>query len=174
MDTNPRSARPRRRLRLIGGLSALLLICLTLALVSRTQQGRAFRNVAEYRLRVIWWSLVGGPEYDPTQTGSLAGVVQDTDGAPLADAVVLVATVRGQVYQARGDHRGRYHIEGIPPGRYVPLAAAWGYEETTQEPVQVVAGRAQRNLDFVLPPYRPAPVAPTDLQIGPPQQAGCV
>jgi hypothetical protein len=171
MDTNPRSARPRRRLRLIGGLSALLLICLALVLASRTQQGRAFRNVAEYRLRVIWWSLVGGPEYDPTQTGSLAGVVRDTDGAPLADAVVLVATVRGQVYQARGDHRGRYHIEGIPPGRYVPLAAAWGYEETTREPVQVVAGRVQPNLDFALPPYRPAPVAPTDLQIGPPQQA---
>jgi hypothetical protein len=170
MDINPKSTRARRRLRLIAALIALLLVCLTLALVSRTREGSAFWNVAEYRLRVVWWSLLGPPEYDPTQTGSLSGAIRDARGEPLADAIVLVATVRGQVYRACSDKRGRYRIDGVPPGRYVPLAAAWGYEEVTREPVQVVVGRVQRNLDFVLPPYRSAPVEPTDLQIGPSQQ----
>jgi len=171
MNTSPESTRPRRRFRLIAALSALLLVCLVLVMVSRTPEGRTFWNVAGYRLRVIRWSLVGGPEYDPARTGGLSGVIRDTHGQPVADAITLVATVRGQVYQARSDKRGRYQIDGVPPGRYVPLAAAWGYEETTGEPLQVVAGRVQRNLDFVLPRYEPAPVEPTDLQIGRPQQA---
>jgi dipeptidyl aminopeptidase/acylaminoacyl peptidase len=127
--------------------------------------------VAEYRLRLAWWSLVGGPEYDPAHSGGLSGVIRDADGQPLADAIALVATVRGQVYQARSDGRGRYRIDGVPPGRYVPLAAAWGYEERAGEPVQVIAGRLERDVDFVLSAYRPAPVVPTDLQIGPPREA---
>ncbi|UCC89896.1 MAG: carboxypeptidase regulatory-like domain-containing protein [Anaerolineales bacterium] len=173
MDTNSRPNRRKHRSWLIAAPGALLLVCLALGLALRTEEGSAFMNVAEYRLRVAWWSLVGKPEYDPDQTGSLSGVIRNAEGQPLADAVVLVATLRGQVYQARSDKRGRYRIDGVPPGRYVPLAAAWGYEETTREPVQVVRGRVQRNLDFVLPRYWPVPVEPTHLQIGPSQPASC-
>jgi hypothetical protein len=171
MDTKPRPTRPRRRIPLIATVSVLLLGCLALILVARTREGSALLNVAEYRLRVVWWSLVGGPEYDPAQTGGLSGVIRDSDGEPLVDAIALVATLRGQVYQGRSDQRGRYRIDGVPPGRYVPLAAAWGYEETTREPVQVVAGRVQRKVDFSMPHYESSPVEPTSLQIGPPQQS---
>lgn len=171
MEANPKPTRPRRRRWLIIISSALALVCLALVLAARTREGRALLNVAEYRLRVAWWSLVGGPGYDPARTGGLSGVMRDADGEPVADAIALVATVHGEVYQTRSDKRGRYRIDGVPPGRYVPLAGAWGYQETTHEPVQVSAGRVVHNLDFALRRYQPAPVEPTDLQIGPPQGA---
>ena len=147
------------------------MIGLALVLFARTSQGRALLNVAEYRLRFAWWSLVSEPEYDPSLTGGLSGVIRGVDGEPLADAIALVATVRGQVYQARSDGRGRYRIDGVPPGRYVPLAVSWGYQETNGEPVQVATGRLTRDVNFVLTPYRTAPVEPTDLRVGPPEDA---
>ncbi len=171
MDDKPGPTRRTRRLRPGLVLGGLLLACLALALLTRTPEGRALWNVAEYRLRLAWWSLAAGPEYDPTRTGGLSGWVRDTDGEPVADAIVLVATVRGEVYQARSDNRGRYRIDGVPPGRYVPLAAAWGYAEATREPVQVAGGRTVRDLDFTLPRYRAAPVEPSDLHIGPSEPA---
>ena len=171
MDADPRSARRRRRRWLVLALGALALIGLSLFLFARTPAGGALQNVAEYRLRLAWWSLVGGPEYDPARTGGLSGVIHDADGQPLADAIALVATVRGQVYQARGDRRGRYRIDGVPPGRYVPLAAAWGYQETNGEPIQVATGRVTGGEDFLLHPYQTAPVEPSHLVIGPAEQA---
>jgi hypothetical protein len=171
MDDKPGPTHRTRRLRPGLVLGGLLLACLALALAARTRQGRALWNVAEYRLRLVWWSLTAGPEYDPTRTGGLSGLVRDTDGGPVVDAIVLVAAVHGEVYQARSDNRGRYRIDGVPPGRYVPLAAAWGYAETTREPAQVAVGRTVRDLDFTLPRYYPAPVEPSDLHIGPPELA---
>ena len=162
---------PRRRLWLGLAIGGLMLMALGLFVAGRSQAGSAFLNVAEYRLRVVWWSLAGEPTYDPARTGGLSGVIQDQDGQPVQGAVALVASVRGEVYQARSDRHGRYRIDGVPPGRYVPLAAAWGYAETTHAPVEVITGRVQRDVDFELPPYRPAPVVPTDLQIGPAQEA---
>jgi hypothetical protein len=169
MDADPRPTRRRRWL--VFALGALALMGLALILFARTPAGSALLNVTEYRLRLAWWSLVGGPEYDPARTGGLSGAITDSGGQPLADAIALVATVRGRVYQARSDGWGRYRIDGVPPGHYVPLAAAWGYQETNGEPIQVTTGRLTRDVDFVLAPYRPAPVEPTDLHIGPPQEA---
>jgi len=167
MDTHPRPSRHTCRRRLVIALGALMLMGLALLILfARIPQGDAFLNVAEYRLRLAWWSLVGGPQYDPARTGGLSGAIYATDGEPLADAIALVASVRGQVYQARSDGRGRYWIDGVPPGRYVPLAAAWGYQETASEPIQISTGRLTRDVNFVLAPYRPAPVEPSDLRIG--------
>jgi dipeptidyl aminopeptidase/acylaminoacyl peptidase len=98
-------------------------------------------------------------------------LIYDSDGQPRAGAIALVATVRGQVYKARSDGRGRYRIDGVPPGHYVPLAAAWGYQETAGEPIQVATGRLTRDVNFTLAPYRPALVEPSDLRIGAPQEA---
>lgn len=171
MDRQQRGPQRKRRLWLLLALVALLALGLTGAVLWRTPQGQAFRNVAEYRLRAWWWSRVGQPTYDPARTGGLSGLVQDTSGTPLAGAIVLVSTVRGEVYQARTDRRGRYRIDGVPPGRYVPLAAARGYEETTGPPVRVEAGRVHPDVRFNLRRYRPPDVVPTNLRVGPPQEA---
>jgi len=169
MDTIPKPT--RRRCWLLIALGTLALIGLALILFAHTSPGGALLNVAEYRLRLAWWSLSGGPEYDPARTGGLSGVIHAADGRPLADAIVLVASVRGQVYQARSDERGLYRIAGVPAGRYVPLAAAWGYQEATGEPIPVAIGRLTRDVNFNLAPYRPAPVEPSDLHIGVPEEA---
>lgn len=172
MDTNSRPARRRCHRWLIFTLTVLALLGLVLLIrFAHTPKGSALLNVAEYRLRIAWWSLIGRPEYDLARTGSLSGVVRASDGAPLSDAIALVASVRGHVYQVNSDRRGRYRIDGVPPGRYVPLAAAWGYQETTGKPIQVATGRLTRDVDFTLAPYRPAPVEPYDLHVGAPQEA---
>jgi hypothetical protein len=171
MNITPTPVRHGRRRWLIIALGVLGVLGLALILFAHTPKGSVLLNVAEYRLRLAWWSLIGGPEYDPARTGGLSGVICATDDEPLADAIALVASVRGQVYQARSDGRGRYRIDGVPPGRYVPLAAAWGYQEASGGPIQVATGRLTRDVNFVLAPYRPSPVVPTHLRIGAPEEA---
>ena len=80
MDADPRTARRRRRHWLILALGTLVPIGLALILFARTPAGSAFLNVAEYRLRLTWWSLIGGPEYDPARTGGLSGVIPSLKG----------------------------------------------------------------------------------------------
>ncbi len=142
----------RRRWRLIL-LVIVSVLALGLLVAVRTPQGTALVNIIDYRLRLVWWSLTGGPTYDPSRTGSLAGTVRDAAGAPLADAVALVSSVRGEVYQARTDDEGRFRIDGVPTGSYVPLAAAWGYQAVNGPEVRVSAGRELRFADFSLSPY---------------------
>lgn len=160
----------RRRWRLIL-LVIVSALALGLLVAARTPQGTALVNIVDYRLRLVWWSLTGGPTYDPSRTGSLAGTVRDAAGAPLADAVALVSSVRGEVYQARTDDEGRFRIDGVPAGTYVPLAAAWGYQAVNGPEVRVSAGRELRFADFSLPPYVSTPVEPQNIQVGPPQQS---
>jgi hypothetical protein len=158
--------RSKRRIVLTVLLAAGLLLCLGLAIASRTQPGQAALNVADYKLRSAWWSVAGKPQFDPSQTGSIVGVIQDTAGQPIAEAVALVATVEGKTFQARSDARGRYRIDGVPPGRYVPMAAAWGYDEQNGPSLQVRAGEQQSDVDLRLALHEVGPITPTNLQIG--------
>lgn len=163
-----RSSR-RRRLG-IALLVALALIGAGLAIAASTPEGRALRNVAGYQLRKAWWARVGAPELDPDRLGSLSGVVVNHQGKPIADAEVLVATVRGEKFQARSDANGLYRIENVPAGRYVPMAGAWGFDTANGRPVRVRAQRERSGVDFALSPHVPAPVEPADLHIGQPRQ----
>lgn len=61
-------------------------------------------------------------------TGTLQGTVLD-QGAPVAGATVLVAEPEGTPHVTRTDAQGRYTLEHIPPGHYVPIAVAAGYED---------------------------------------------
>lgn len=149
----------------------VLLGCAIVAVASRSQAGRAALNVADYKLRSAWWSLAGKPEFDPAQTGSVVGAVRDAQGQPIAAALVLVATADGRVFSAHSDDRGHYRIDGVPPGRYVPMAAAWGYDEQNGPAVQVRGGQQLPDVDFALAAHVPSPAQPTDLRVGRPQQA---
>lgn len=160
----------RRRWRLIL-LTIVSALALGLLVAARTPQGTAVVNIVDYRLRLAWWSLTGGPHYDPSRTGSLSGTIHDDHGAPLADAIALVSSVRGEVYQARTDNMGHFRIDGIAAGAYVPLAAAWGYQAVNGPPVRIDAGREQRAGDLSLAPYVSVPVEPHNIQVGPPQSS---
>lgn len=153
-------------------LGVALLAVTALLLASHTAAGRTVRNVAEYRVRSLLWSVAGQPGFDPSQAGSLAGTVRDQDGAPVEGAIALVSTIRGEVYLDHSDARGRFRIDGIPPGRYVPLAGAWGYEPASGPMTEVTAGRQVADSAFTLTAYTPSPVKPTALRLGQAVTAG--
>jgi len=56
-------------------------------------------------------------------------VVDDQTAQPIAGATVLVAERDGTPHTAITGADGRYRIEGVPPGEYVPAAVAPGYGE---------------------------------------------
>lgn len=61
-------------------------------------------------------------------TGSLIGRVMD-NAAPVVGASVVVAERTGRPHSAKTDQAGRYRIDGVPVGQYVPSAIAPGYDE---------------------------------------------
>jgi hypothetical protein len=155
---------------LIGG-------ALGLRFALRTPVGRAAYNVVEYRARVLWGDWFGAQETGEAAGGAIGGVVQDEAGDPLAEALILVSTVRGVVYHAYSDHLGAYRIEGVPPGRYVVAAGKWGYDDAVHgqgsdertlvsvQPDQLTAG-----IDLTLDEHQVwQPVLVEPPIIGPPQ-----
>lgn len=146
-----------------------LLACATLLTGCGAVDAAALRNVVEYQVRRIFPPLLVYRTLPAP--ASLSGVVQDEAGQPIADAVVLVSTVRGETSTTRTDSAGRYLLPGVTPGRAVPMAAAWGYEAVNHLPLRVRSGEVTPGVDFVLPARRSAPVQPVDLRIGPTVQA---
>jgi len=155
---------------------------LGLELVQRTPAGRAAFNVAEYRLRTLWSGWFGEREASEAIGGAIGGVVRDEAGQPLADALVLVATAKGVVYRAWSDELGTYRIEDVPPGRYVPVAGKWGYDDALyhrdrEERTSVVVRPAQltSGVDFTLRKHQPwHPVLDEPPIIGLPQIGGAL
>jgi len=147
----------------------------------RTPGGRAAFNVAEYRVRTLWTRWFGEREVDEAAGGAIGGVVQDEAGQPLVEALVSVATVKGRVCQAHSDDLGTYRIEGVPPGRYVPVAGKWGYEDAiyrrgTEERASVAVRAAQltAGVDFMVRRHQPWQPLPSGASVdepilGPPQ-----
>ena len=80
------------------------------------------------------------------QPGTLSGVVRDAAGAPVADAVVLVA---GFSAVATTDENGTYTIEGLAPGTYPKvIARAAGFEPDVVE--ATVTANDTAAVDFVI------------------------
>ena len=119
------------------------------------------RNTLQYRLAMVWWGWVGFPQQG--EGGTLAGVVRDTEGRPIAGAWVLVSRWDGKTYRAQSAADGRYRIEGIPAGRYVPVAGAPGYANLAiggaWRRTRIRPG-AETTLDVTLTPEEPPVVAP--------------
>ena len=145
-----------------------LLTCALLLAGCGAVDAQTVRNVAEYQIRKALPPLLVYRE--PPAPASLSGVVQDEAGQPIPNAVVLVSTVRGEDVHVRSDATGRYRLEDISPGRYVPMAGAWGYDAVNGPAVRLSPGQQRDGVDFILPARRPQPVAPVDLQIGQPVQ----
>ena len=144
----------------------LLLTVVAVATTACSVKPEAIRNVVEYQVRRTFPPLIVVPEGNAPPTGSLSGTVREATGQPIAGAVALVSSVRGQAYHARTDEMGRYRIDGVPPGRYVPMAGAWGFQTINGQAVQVQAGNEVVGVDFDLPARQAAPVEPQNLRIG--------
>lgn len=107
-------------------LAALLLLGLVWFGFSADPKITAVRNIGYYRLV----KAVGGPKvHTEKPAGAIAGTVRDTEGGPVAGALVLVASPLGHTYTGRVDPEGQFQIDGVPPGRYVPVAGKRGYDD---------------------------------------------
>jgi hypothetical protein len=171
----------RSRWALLATVLLVAGIALGISRALRTPAGRAAANVAEYRVRVLWIRWFGGAsESAAADTGAISGVTRVAGartGRPLPGTLVLVSTVTGVVYQAVSDDLGAYRIEGVPPGRYVPVASKWGYDDALyhegaeeRTAVAVRAGQLTAGIDLTLTehqPWRPTLEGPAVL--GPPQ-----
>ncbi len=82
-------------------------------------------NVLGYLLAQRTGGLISAPAAEP---GQVTGQVL-FQGQPLAGATVLVAERTGTPHAAVSDAQGRYTIQGVPPGQYVPAAVAPGFDE---------------------------------------------
>ncbi len=134
---------------------------------------RAAYNIAEYRARRWWWDQMGAPQ--AVGEGSLSGWVEDTDGRPVPDALVLVSTATGDTFTGRADQDGWYAIANIPAGRYRPVSASWDYDLPTHSQdanagPQLSLGQDPQRFDPTLSPRTPPPLSPQPetLELGPP------
>jgi hypothetical protein len=155
-----RSTTKRRRWALLAVLLLVCAVALGALLWLRTPAGSAVANVVQYRARVLWLRWFG--DATPSGAGALGGVVRDRAGQPLPGALVLVSTVQGEVYSTSSDARGTYRLDGVPPGRYVPVAGKWGYTDTAYQrgaeartAVTVRAQKLHAGIDFTLSEYEP-------------------
>ncbi len=89
-------------------------------------------NVAEYQIRKAFPPLL--VYRTPPAPASLSGMVRDEAGQPIASAVVLVSTVRGEDVYTRSDAQGRYRLDGIAPGRVTPWPARGALTRSTGRP----------------------------------------
>ena len=117
----------------------------------------ALRNLVHYQVvQAVGGSTVRGDE----PAGALTGRIEDERGTPVAGAMVLVASPLGEVYTAESDGTGQYRIDGVPPGRYVPVAGKRGYDDGLEQAcvaglcfkdvVRVRPGRAADGVDLTL------------------------
>jgi hypothetical protein len=160
------SRNPTHRIPLLWALLA----CAVLLAGCGAVDAQTVRNVAEYQIRKTLPPLLVYRE--PPAPATLSGVVRDEAGQPVPDAVVLVSTVRGEAVHVRSNADGRYHLDGITPGRVIPMAGAWGYNAVNGSAMRLSPGQQLAGVDFTLPARRPRPVAPVDLAIGQPVQEG--
>lgn len=132
-------------------------------------------NVLGYLLeRELGGPVTAAPDVSPaTLTGQVL-----FDGVPQSGISVVVAERTGVPHAALTDAEGRYRIEGIPPGQYVPAAVGPGFEETALRGafgvpwlVTLDPGESEAAPPIGLKRHVPAPLpsplpAAVDLQVG--------
>lgn len=128
--------------------------------VSRLVDGRHARRFAVLALALlalptIAWAQQAG------QTGSIAGIVTDEQGGPLAGVTITIDVPR---LEARTRANGAYVLGNVPAGTQVVRARLIGYRPQTAT-VTVSAGqRATQNFTLVADPLNLAEVVVTGTQ----------
>jgi acetyl esterase/lipase len=138
-------------------LSALGALLLALSGCTPTPAG----NVLAYLVA----QQTGAQPIRPVDTGALAGRVTDPQHAPIAGATVVVALATGEPFTAVTGQDGRYRIDGVHVGHYVPAAVAPGYNEGQLTGMlgwpalaEIKAGATTEAPDLILAPYQPPPL----------------
>jgi len=150
-------------------LAALVLLGLAWLSLSTDAKITGLRNVLSYKLV----KGLGGPRLLENELlGALAGTVRDVGGKPIAGAVLLVASPLGQTFTAETGSDGSYHIVGVPPGRYMPVAGKRGYDDALSKrcaaglcrkrTVTVRPGTESQGVDLILSRAEPPAIVVDD------------
>ena len=131
-----------------------------------------YRTTLQYHLVRRWESIA--PSTVERGTGTLRGTVRDNGGKPIPFARVLVAERDGTPHVAESDAAGRYRIEAVPAGSYVPVAGARGFENAAVRRGGLLLARVKAGttveLDIRLEPRKERVVAPAESwRLDPPQ-----
>ena len=108
---------------LLSNLRLLLLVAIALACSSGC--------MSPLTNTFLYATSKGQPYLFPAEgpgTAEISGIVT-YEGQPLADAVILIAEPQGTPYATRSNHNGEYVLQGLPAGRFIPIAVAAGFEE---------------------------------------------
>jgi hypothetical protein len=81
-------------------------------------------------------AFVVGMSYQTTGAGQIAGIITDTDGSPIAEAVV---TADPGGYETETGVDGTYALTNVAPGTYTVESWKPGYSRVSQSGVAVVA-----------------------------------
>jgi pimeloyl-ACP methyl ester carboxylesterase len=152
----------------------LFTIAVVLALIAGYVLFTDNTRVVPYRNTVQYWALrrLGALDGDAgAARGTLHGMVRSPAGQPIPHATVLLPQIDGTAWSAETDTEGRYTLDA-PPGSYVPVAGAPGWEDTSVHTllgVGVVADQRTR-LDLTLQPRGARMVTPAEhVVLGAPQ-----
>jgi hypothetical protein len=151
--------------RLARGVGWLILLSLAVGLVyvatAEDLEAVMLRNTVERYTLQFWRGVVGDERFAARPTGSLSGTTTTAEGTPLQGASVVVATVSGHPYSATSDASGRFRLEGVPVGNYLPMAAAPGYAQAPAagRVATVREGQTSQGVDFRLQPIPPINIA---------------
>ena len=86
------------------------------------------------------------------EAGSIAGLVTDDEGNPLAGAAVSALDGDEEVTSTSTEDDGTYVLYGLPTGEYSVEASATGFESGSAEAVEVQAGEQTPDVNFELAP----------------------
>jgi hypothetical protein len=104
---------------------------------SETRESRAFICAGVLLAMLVSFSLIA---FGQNPNGTLRGEVQDTSGARVANAKVVVTSSGSSVTrEAAANDRGEFRIEGLLPGSYHVMVTAKGFAEATADVDVVVS-----------------------------------
>ena len=127
------------------------------------------RNTVHYKAL----QALSGPQVRLDEPpGSLSGVVRDDEGVPVGGATLLVASPLGHTYTSQSWPDGTVRLDGVPPGRYVPVAGKRGYDDAlaqtclaglcAKDTVTVRAGSETQSHALIVHPADPPDVVVDD------------
>src|SRR6266567_122617 len=86
-------------------------------------------------------TIVATGVFAQTNSGSITGVIQDQNGAAVANATVTVTNVGTNLTRsAQSESDGRYEIPSLPTGIYKVTATASGFQGATIDSANLAVG----------------------------------
>ncbi|HEY9084736.1 MAG TPA: TonB-dependent receptor [Candidatus Tyrphobacter sp.] len=84
---------------------------------------------------------LAGPSVVAQTSASVTGTVNDTTGAPIVGAAVMMTGPMS--YSTTTDNHGRFSISNVTPGVYTISVSKAGYSQAVQNDIALVPGQAQ-------------------------------